>query len=379
MPTTDRFRYLLRRYIDGNSSPGELQELYALLPQVEDEALADLVDEEYEVISELSEKHQADWDRLFTNITAATPAPKRIHWWRYAAAAAVVLGIAGTLYLYNGPAPKTTIPVTQQTTVKPAFAGATLTLSNGQQIELDSLAEGALESQGSTKVTKANGRLIYSTSGNGQGEVIYNTIATTRGRFFQLELPDGSKVWLNAKSSLQYPSAFTDKHRTVTLTGEGYFDVVPDAGKPFKVITGQHTVEVLGTGFNINAYAGRMITTLVEGAVNVRNAAGQAIRLNPGQQTTADGQAIATSGADIKKVTAWKDGEFRFRGDGLFEIMDQLSNWYDIDVRYTGQIPEKHYSGRIGRHASIDEVLEMLHVLTGARFTLNGTVVTVNF
>lgn len=380
MPVTNRLRYLLRSYIDGSSTKAELRELYDMLPDVQREALEGLMDEEYEVIREIGTRPDADFDNLFNNIVAVAPR-KTIRWWQYAAAAAVILGIASGVYQFMQQPKQEQGPVVQlvQSKVQPAHAGAVLTLSDGQQIVLDSAADGTLISQGSTQISKVNGRLVYSSNNSAQNEVVYNTVSTPRGRYFQLELPDGTKVWLNALSSLKYPNAFNGSERSVTLQGEAYFDVAKDAAKPFRVNANQHTVEVLGTGFNINAYTAVTVTTLIEGAVSVSNGHGQRTPLKPGQQALTDNNAIQVNNADIQKTIAWREDEFRFRSDDMKSIMDQLSHWYDIDVRYAGQLPAKHYSGSISRHAKIEEVLEMLHVLTGAHFELKGTEVAVSF
>lgn len=382
MPVSPRLRYLLRRHIDDSSTKAELQELYDMLPEVRNESLDDLLDEEYEVIRQIGNKPDVDWDGLFNRVVTRTPVTvkrRSFRWWQYAAAA-VVLGIAGTAYLYMQPKSQSA-PDEQlaQAKIIPAHAGALLTLSNGQQIVLDSAADGTLTSQGGTRLSKVNGRLVYAAANGLATEMVYNTISTPRGRFFQLELPDGTKVWLNALSSLQYPNIFKGNERVVTLTGEGYFDVTRDASKPFRVRANGHTVEVLGTGFNVQAYTPVMITTLIEGAVSVSNGHGQRIPLKPGQQALADGNTIRVNTADTKKAVAWKDGEFRFRSDDMMNIMNQLSHWYNIDVRYAGQVPAKTYSGSISRQAKIEEVLEMLQVLTGAHFGLDGTIVTVSF
>ncbi|MFD2889061.1 FecR family protein [Chitinophaga cymbidii] len=376
MPVTDRLRYLLRSYIDGSSTPAELQELSDLLPTVEDDVLEELVDEEYEVIKLLGARQDADWNRLFNNIVRSPRSRSR--WWQYAAAAAVVLGIAGSAYYFAQRPEKEAAPLTQSTPVEvqPARSGAVLTLSNGQQIVLDSAADGNIASQGSTQVSKVNGRLVYSSADASSREIVYNTVSTPRGRHFQLELPDGTRVWLNALSSLKYPNVFNDGERSVTLQGEGYFDVAKDAAKPFRVKVNGQTIEVLGTGFNVQAYTSTIVTTLIEGAVSVNNGNSRTA-LKPGQQAVSNDQSIQVRPADMQKAVAWKEGEFRFRSDDMSNIMDQLSHWYDIDVRYTGKLPEKRYSGSISRHAKIEEVLEMLHVLTGARFELKDAELTV--
>lgn len=277
----------------------------------------------------------------------------------------------------------------------PGKNGAVLTLADGSTIVLDSAAIGTLAQQGNTKLIKTDsGKLTYFPStGAGQREAAFNTITTLRGRQFQLVLPDGSKVWLNAASSLTYPTAFTDNERKVTLTGEAYFEVASQPGKtgkkmPFLVdmcttpggkVNG--TIEVLGTHFNINAYPDEasIRTTLLEGSVKLVNASKQSAILQPGQQAiitslsqrSIQSPQIMVQTADVEAVIAWKNGVFNFHKVDLPAVMRQLSRWYDVEVVYQGPVPGRLFGGEIERNLHLSQVLKILSKM-GVQCTIEG-------
>jgi hypothetical protein len=250
--------------------------------------------------------------------------------------------------------------------IAPGKQGAILTLADGRTVVLDSLGNGVVASQGGTKVVLNNGRLAYNTEGAATAEPAYNTMTTPKGRQFQVTLPDGTKVWLNAASSLRYPTAFTGKERTVDVTGEAYFEVAPMLSgsgdrMPFIVKINDATqVQVLGTHFNINAYKDEATinTTLLEGSVRIVNGGEKAI-LRPGQQaqTGLSTRIKIVADANVEKVMAWKNGVFDFQDATLEEVMRQLQRWYDIDVVYEKGIPKLEFIGKMGRDLSLAEVL----------------------
>jgi ferric-dicitrate binding protein FerR (iron transport regulator) len=215
-----------------------------------------------------------------------------------------------------------------------------------------------------------NGQLLYNAGGPVKGAVTYNTMTTPKGRQFQLVLPDGSKVWLNAASSLRYPTVFAGNERTVEVTGEAYFEVARNATKPFVVKVGHETeVQVLGTHFNINSYKdeANINTTLLEGSVRVLNKGKKAL-LKPGQSAQVAMQANQTAGikivndVDMEKVMAWKNGLFNFQDASLQEVMHQLERWYDIEVVYEKGAPEIEFVGKMERSLSLSEVLRGLQI-----------------
>jgi len=222
-----------------------------------------------------------------------------------------------------------------------------------------------LAQQGNTKVIKLNGQIAYTNTGSGKGDevLLLNTIATARGNQYQLILSDGSKVWLNAASSLRFPTAFKGKERRVEVTGEAFFEIAKDAARPFKVQVGGGEIDVLGTRFNVNAYMDEssVKTTLLEGAVVVkRDAALQ--KLSPGQQAefTPKGELTLSKNVDVTQETAWKDGLFWFNNTDIHTLMRQVSRWYDVEVENGNSLPARQFEGRISRNAPMADVLKIL-------------------
>jgi ferric-dicitrate binding protein FerR (iron transport regulator) len=259
--------------------------------------------------------------------------------------------------------------------IKPGGDKAILTLANGSQIILDNVQNGVVATQSGISIRKdANGKVVFDASSVAVRNLVpgFNTITTPRGGQYQIVLPDGSRVWLNAASSLKFPTFFPGSERNVELTGEAYFEVAKNKDKPFKVFSQNQTVEVLGTHFNINAYPdeGVISTTLLEGSVRVskhsadgRKETGERL-LKPGQQAKL-GADIQVSNADVQAAMAWKNGYFVFAHEPIQNIMRQLSRWYDVDVVYQGKATTENFTGTISRFENISEVLDMLQ-LTGA-------------
>jgi len=311
--------------------------------------------------------------------------PRRISFPRYAAAAAILLLLTGGFWLWRASRPAAQQGIAQQAAhdVAPGHEGAILTLADGKQIVLDSSGNGALARQGNTAITKLGaGELTYQSETTAAAEVMYNTLSTPRGRRTSVVLSDGTRVWLNAASSIKFPTAFTTGSRVVEITGEAWFEVAKHPSQPFIVRT-LHTspleIQVLGTSFNISAYNDEdaVSTTLVEGSVKV--VSGSAAKLlMPGQQLIAksDGRLELNPAVDMQKVIAWKEGNFLFRGDELTAIMRQLSRWYDIEVHFDGTVSD-HYTGKISRQVNISQVLKMLQAAGGVEFSVQNKEVKV--
>jgi transmembrane sensor len=299
------------------------------------------------------------------------------------AAAAVLLLLLGTGFFWVY---RSTVPVKVAATITaPVIPGgnkAVLTLADGSTIVLDSAKEGALGSQGNTRIIKLDsGRLAYAASNSEAGAApSYNTISTPRGGQYQVVLPDGSQVWLNAASSLRFPVAFTGNERAVTLTGEAYFEVAQHAGKPFMVRTGSMQVNVLGTHFNVMAYPdeGRVKTTLVQGAVRVSQGSTSTL-MQPGQQASIDdaGNSFQITRPDIEDVMAWKTGEFRFRKTDISMIMRQIARWYDVDIIYQGDLSGVTLYGSMTRKENVAQLLELLEQTGMVHFSTSGRRITV--
>ncbi|WP_127125873.1 FecR family protein [Pseudoflavitalea rhizosphaerae] len=286
---------------------------------------------------------------------------------RWVAAAAVLL-LAGVaifvLFLDNGK--KHSVPVEQviaeSLDMLPGSNGAVLTLANGKKVVLDSMKNGVISLESNGKAVLENGALKYEADGAAAGEMQFNTITTAKGRQFQVRLPDGSKAWLNAASSLTYPTRFSGEERNVKVNGEVYFEVAKQKNKPFKVIApDQSFIEVTGTTFNVNAYhdEAAITTTLTEGAVNIH--AGNSYRaIRPGQQAAVKaGQINVIDGADTSQVLAWKNGVFDLNNAELTTVMRQLARWYDVNVEYEKQPPVR-FGGKMQRNLKLSQVLNGL-------------------
>lgn len=277
-------------------------------------------------------------------------------WFRYAAAFLLLCSI-GTYLWWPQPSERT-----KMADIAPGGTKAMLTLANGTIVALDSTGHQSIQ-QGKTAVMQQGGQLQYD-AGEMDTEVHYNTLTTPRGGQFRIILPDGSKVWLNAASSIRYPTAFAGKERLVEIAGEVYFEVAHNTNMPFKVkMQKGNTVEVLGTHFNINTYTDEPImqTTLLEGAVRISNTTGGFV-LSPGQQAqvAADNNIRIIQAKNIAQVVAWKDGLFNFENASLDDVMRQLSRWYDIEVVYEKGVPDIGFGGKMGRDLSLANVLGIL-------------------
>jgi hypothetical protein len=281
------------------------------------------------------------------------------------AAAAILLFFAFGIYFYRSPeaAPN------EQKVMKPADplpggSKAVLTLSNGTQIILDDIAIGKLAVQGNITIFKSeNGQVIYdaSAAANETGEAGNNTISTPRGGQYQVILPDGSKVWLNSDSSINFPTSFTGAQRNVSLTGEAYFEVASNPQKPFNVSANRSKISVLGTHFNLMAYSDEAFlrATLLEGSIRVSSGAASLL-VKPGEQADIKSENIIVSEADIAGSIAWKNGYFYFKKTDIKAVMRQISRWYDLDVEYRGEIPKTEFSGKMYRNVNATKVLEIL-------------------
>jgi transmembrane sensor len=275
-----------------------------------------------------------------------------------AAAAVLLLIIAGGVLLWPKPHKTITPEIITYADVAPGHTGAILTLSDGKQLTLDSLNNGVIANQSGSSVALQQGQLSYHSNSN--AATSYNTMSTSKGRQFMLVLPDGTKVWLNAASALTYPTAFTSNQRRVKLSGEAYFEVAPNAKQPFVVdVDHRGAVEVLGTSFNINAYTDEadVKTTLLSGSVRTGG-----VILSPGQQAAQKpGEAVVVhNDVNIAKVTAWKNGRFDFTDASLPEVMRQLERWYDIEVIYEKGIPDTYFYGKISKDLPLSGILKAL-------------------
>jgi ferric-dicitrate binding protein FerR (iron transport regulator) len=352
--------------MDGHCSKEELTELYAAVSSSEHETVADLLDEEFGRTHVSPDVQDVDWDHMFNRIMKKKPA-RQVHIRRYAAAAAVILLLVIAGGFYHHTHKSSTVPQD----ILPGNNKAMLTLADGSTVTLDS-AGNRLIQQGKTAIQQQGGKLQYNAQNN-DGTISYNTLSTPRGGQFRITLPDGTEVWLNAASSLRYPVAFTGKQREVTLTGEAYFEVVHNENMPFSVHAGGMDIKDVGTHFNVMAYNDEVAvkTTLIEGAVNISDGKKNFL-LKPGQQAV----DMAIQEADVDEAIAWKNGEFSFHHTSIYEVMRQLSRWYNVDVNYKDSL-NIYLSGNITKNVTVSEVFKMLELAGDVTFKIENKKATV--
>lgn len=369
-----RIEYLLNRYVNKSCSREELEELFTYIGKENSEELLNFMGEAYQANNTVPE---LDFEDIYAKIPVQTAVVRTgIFTFGRVAAAAVVLLLAGSAYwLMNKQQEKPATAVQQiaHTDIAPGMNKAVLTLADGSVVTLDSAGNQVIK-QG---IHKQNGQLVY--SGEKDGDVVhYNKLSTPRGGQFKIVLPDGSKAWLNSASTLRYPTAFTGTERTVELEGQAYFEVAKNAAQPFKVMVGNMEVQVLGTDFDIMAYTDESTrnTTLLSGSVQVKN--GQALKLlKPGQQALTSADGITVKEADLKKVTAWRNGLFVFNNMALPAILREVARWYDVEIVYAAKPSEELYGGGIGRNLNLSGVLDLLEGSGYNHFRIEGRKVIV--
>ena len=268
-------------------------------------------------------------------------------------------------------------------TVAPGGNKALLTLANGSKITLDDAATGELAKQSGVKITKAaNGQLVYTienTSSNSTAstQLAYNTIETPKGGQYQVDLPDGSKVWLNAGSLLRYPINFNGNVRKVELTGEAYFEVAKNANKPFRVVSNKQVVEVLGTHFNISSYIDEasVKTTLLEGSVKVLSTgSNQSKLLKPGEQSNINylNNTFSVQAVNTEEAVAWKNGYFLFVDEDMKSIMSKFARWYNVDVEYQGNVDNLRFGGMVSRSKDLAQALKIIEQTGNVKTKIEG-------
>lgn len=381
-----RITYLFYRYFDNTATVAEKQELMELINVDEhSENIHQLMQEAWETFSgdkQLFSSETSDkiLKQVFAknNVDAHSNYKSILQWPRLAAAAALIILSAVAFLFFN---PNFTKKTDYKKTVNlkhdllPGKNQALLTLANGEQVVLDELAAGKLVIEGNTEIAKTkNGQLHYRSLNNDNAQaVLYNTLSIPRGGRYKIVLPDGTQVWLNAASSLKYPTAFIGKERIVQLEGEAYFEVAKNAEQPFKVEVKDVRVTVLGTHFNINAYTDEACikTTLLEGSVKINKGQAQKL-LYPGEQAVlGKSSSIEVIKVNADEVLAWKNGYFNFHRSNLQEVMRQLSRWYDVDIKYEGKVPDREFGGEISRNSKASEVLKILE-LSDVHFRIEG-------
>ncbi len=410
MPSTSAYyQQLLEKYINNQCTPQEAEELFEYLEQdASGKVLLEQLQNEFKKAMQENELVPPEIsinvrERLihFIGQTEGLPFYKR-PFFRLAAAAAIVAGLCtGSYFLFldnrdHLPVPTATKASLYKNDVAPGGNKAVLTLGDGSTIILDSAQNGSLAQQGNTTVMKlSNGQLVYDAGKFDGQEIIYNTLSTPRGGQYQIVLADGTRVWLNAASSIRFPTRFIGNERKVAITGEVYFEVAPSrspvgwrGGKQAFIVNilpsmggaGGGQVEVQGTHFNINAYDDEAMTkvTLLEGSVKVSDIRHSASGiLKAGQQAQLNNQKIQVmDGADLDEVMAWKNGQFYFDEADIRTVMRQVEKWYDVEVKYEAEITYS-FVAEISRDVKVSKLLNILEFTDLVHFKIEGNKITV--
>lgn len=374
MNRPDFYRSLIKRYKDKTATDAELEVFMQLTREGKlDEYLTEDIDYESAITDE-----QTHFQEVGVRGTVIRWLP------RVAAAASVLVIFSVGLYLYYHTTRDEKVQVSSLSDIPPGGNKAILTLSDGTKINLNAVANGQIAQQTGIVIRKAaDGQLVYEVTNKGslQGSISFNTISTPYGGQYKVLLPDGTSVWLNAASSLQYPTRFTGNSRQVTLIGEGYFEVAKDRGKPFTVKTDKQTVKVLGTHFNVNAYGDEeaVVTTLLEGSVQVvPDAAFRPLTLKPGQQMLLTDATPTIKSVDTEETIDWKNGDFIFADEDIKSIMRRIARWYDVEVIYqNGTVPDASFTAQVSRNKNVSEVLQVLELTGAVHFRIEGRKITV--
>jgi len=369
---------LLIRYNSGLCTEEEKAVLESWYLQIKGRDF-DLNDKELELLKNSS------WQNIVNQLRSQKNKRKTFSWIPYAAVFLVIVSLSTSLFLLFNDKPYQDLTSVHENIIEndliPGGNKATLTLADGNVISLNESANGIIAQVEGMKISKtSDGQIVYSITNRmslkkeGESTIKYNRISTPRGGQYQIVLPDGTKVWLNAASSLKYPEYFDGNGRNVELLGEAYFEVNSQKSTlgeniPFLVSTATQTLEVLGTHFNINSYEdeGAVRTTLLEGSVRVssnsndRNKTGEiSLVLKPNQQSVLSGKDFNVVNVNAEESVAWKNGYFSFEQASIETVMRQLSRWYDVEIVYNGNIPKGTFTGKVYRDMNISKVLEIL-------------------
>lgn len=380
---------LISKYLKGDLTYEEHEQLREWLAEdVANQRLLESLTNEEVLAGDLhffsSVDTKAAWQNLTRTINESS-LPRStpfVKYWKYVAAAMVMGILSYVVYetTYNNKRSefvKVEVP-SQKNDVLPGGNKATLTLGDGSVVSLEDMDNGAIKKENGIQISKKDGQIVYEiVDQQRNGVILYNTIHTPVGGQYHVVLPDGSKVWLNSESSLHFPTAFSGSQRTVDLTGEGYFEIAKNARVPFIVKALETRVEVLGTHFNVMAYAdeGATRATLLEGSVKVSNGFSNRV-ISPGEQAVISDK-IHVKNVDLDEAIAWKNGYFQFESEDLKTILRQLKRWYDIDVENGEEIPNLHFTAFVSRNTTLSQVLKMLEMSGELQFKIEGKKISI--
>lgn len=378
---------LLKKYLSGSCTASEAAEVdhwFDLMDGVPDH-ISGLTDEERLLMEDKI------FERILQNIEAKEPQklslrPKKsIYSWKVLAVAASLFLCLSMVLLWmqysSSFSPKKSFKSNQSASIRPGGNRAILTLDDGSSLVLTDASLGKVADQYNMSVVKtAEGELSYKKrKGENPSEMVYNTITTPVGGKYSVILPDGSKVWLNSKSSLRFPTSFTGVERSVQMTGEVYFEIVKNPKQPFKVRSGGTEISVLGTHFNVMAYDDEadQKTTLLEGSIHLSSGNFSTL-LKPGQQASVNQSVgiVVSNNIDLEAVMAWRNDLFIFKDMEIKDIARQLSRWYDVQVVFKGTPSKIPYTGTIAKNVAFSEILSMLQ-FTGLKYELKDHVLTI--
>ncbi len=362
-------KQLLKRYAEGKCTEEEKALVESWYLQYKEENPKILSESEYE----------SDINEILKKLGKGN-GPRRIILWSYISVAALVLfTLSATLYLFFGKENRNDEYAHKFNVAKDIAPGgnkAVLTLADGSKVNLTDVGNGEVSKQTGFKIVKtASGHLHYiidpSFESKQSQEVTYNTIETPNGGQYQITLPDGSEVWLDAASSLRYPTKFSKNERKVELTGQAYFEIAKDPSKPFRVISNKQRVEVYGTHFNVNGYKDQLetITTLLEGSVRVsllNDKVGNLLR--PGEQAKLVADRFEVGPADVDEAIAWKNGYFVFPDEDVSAVLNKIARWYDVEVICDKRLEGTKIGGTISRSKNLSEVLRVLQLTKKIKF-----------
>ena len=378
--TRDEYIILFEKHLAGKATP---EEEAFLLSYRDEPELLDFANDESPVANQ-EQIRQRILDGIQERIQPPVKRLRPVFRWAVAASLALLAGF-GMLWLNRSPqateTAKSAPAVPQQ--ILPGDNKATLTLSDGSVVNLDAAADGVIGQVNNVAITKTKtGQLVYNTgsSPNTPVGISYNTVTTPRGGQYQVVLPDGTRVWLNAASSLKYPVQFTQATRHVELSGEAYFDIAHRKDQPFTVDAHKAAIKVLGTQFNVMAYEDEpvMKTTLLNGAVLLDNGRAQQ-KLQPGQQAriTPGDTRINVTTVNTEDVVAWKNGYFSFRNDEFTAVMKKIARWYDVTIVYEGDMSQVALGGTLSRAKTLNELLHKIELTGSVKCKIEGRTVIV--
>jgi transmembrane sensor len=369
-----RAKKLISRYLEGKGNPKDASLVESWYLEETKDRPEDIDPLDY------PEMEKVLWENISQQNSIKYPFKKTLYWSAAAAAVIAILGVS--LYFKKPTTSRGNLTDFAKTDLPAGGNKAILTLANGSKIVLEDALRGTIAKQSGILITKtADGQLVYTQQANlrsadAGGSAALNTIETPKGGQYQINLPDGTKVWLNAASSLSYPARFSGQQRRVILKGEAYFEVAKNKKMPFIVNSERQNIEVLGTHFNVNAYADEQTTktTLAEGSVKVSltNNSGDTQILTPGQQAVVDRQ-IKVRSVDVEEALAWKEGIFMFNNENLESILRKVSRWYNVDIEFQqNELRKKSFNGTVSRFDRVSQILKTLELTESVHFKIEG-------